>query len=82
MCRSTMPTARCVLRFCRTTRIEFTKEQPRRAEDLHLTEAVGHFHFYAWLKEVVLGKLSGKQMLEGGGVQVVATHGDPDHLTA
>lgn len=28
------------------------KEQPRRA-DLHLTEAVGHFHLYAWLKEAV-----------------------------
>ncbi|MBF0226954.1 MAG: AAA-like domain-containing protein [Desulfobacterales bacterium] len=26
------------------------KEQPRRT-DLHLTEAVGHFHLYAWLKE-------------------------------
>ncbi len=28
------------------------KDQPRRA-DLHLTEAVGHFHLYAWLKEAV-----------------------------
>jgi len=28
------------------------KDQPRRS-DLHLTEAVGHFHLYAWLKEVV-----------------------------
>jgi hypothetical protein len=28
------------------------KEQPRR-DDLHLTEAVGHFHLYAWLKEAV-----------------------------
>ena len=28
------------------------KEQPRRA-DLHLTEAVGHFHLYAWLKEAI-----------------------------
>jgi hypothetical protein len=26
--------------------------QPRRA-DLHLTEAVGHFHLYAWLKDAV-----------------------------
>ncbi|MCP4402899.1 MAG: hypothetical protein GY801_37055 [bacterium] len=29
------------------------KEQPRRKEDLHLTEAVGHFHLYAWLKDAV-----------------------------
>jgi len=28
------------------------KEQPRRA-DLHLSEAVGHFHLYAWLREAV-----------------------------
>ena len=28
------------------------KEQPRRA-DMHLTEAVGHFHLYAWLNEAV-----------------------------
>jgi hypothetical protein len=28
------------------------KEQPRRA-DLHLTEAVGHFHLYAWLKDAL-----------------------------
>lgn len=28
------------------------KDQPRRA-DLHLTEAVGHFHLYAWLKESI-----------------------------
>ncbi|MDM8515567.1 AAA-like domain-containing protein [Desulfobacterales bacterium HSG16] len=28
------------------------KDQPRRA-DMHLTEAVGHFHLYAWLKEAV-----------------------------
>ncbi len=28
------------------------KDQPRRS-DLHLTEAVGHFHLYAWLKEAV-----------------------------
>lgn len=26
------------------------KDQPRRT-DLHLTEAVGHFHLYAWVKE-------------------------------
>ncbi len=25
------------------------KEQPRRQTDSHLTEAVGHFHLYAWL---------------------------------
>ncbi len=31
------------------------KDQPRRA-DLHLTEAVGHFHLYAWLKEAVEGQ--------------------------
>ncbi len=29
------------------------KEQPRRGTDLHLTEAVGHFHLYAWLKEAI-----------------------------
>ncbi len=29
------------------------KEQPRRKTDLHLTEAVGHFHLYAWLKEAL-----------------------------
>jgi hypothetical protein len=28
------------------------KGQPRRA-DLHLTEAVGHFHLYAWLRDAV-----------------------------
>ena len=28
------------------------KEQPRRT-DMHLTEAVGHFHLYAWLREAV-----------------------------
>jgi hypothetical protein len=28
------------------------KDQPRRT-DLHLTEAVGHFHLYAWLREAV-----------------------------
>ncbi|MCP4353355.1 MAG: ATP-binding protein [Desulfobacterales bacterium] len=28
------------------------KDQPRRT-DMHLTEAVGHFHLYAWLKEAV-----------------------------
>jgi AAA-like domain len=28
------------------------KDQPRRA-DLHLTEAVGHFHLYAWLRDAV-----------------------------
>ncbi len=28
------------------------KDQPRRA-DLHLTEAVGHFHLYAWLQNAV-----------------------------
>ncbi len=29
------------------------KEQPRRKVDLHLTEAVGHFHLYAWLKDAI-----------------------------
>jgi len=28
------------------------KEQPRRA-DLHLTEAVGHFHLYSWIKQAL-----------------------------
>lgn len=29
------------------------KEQPRRQTDLHLTEAVGHFHLYAWLQTAI-----------------------------
>lgn len=29
------------------------KEQPRRQTDLHLTEAVGHFHLYAWLQNAI-----------------------------
>jgi len=29
------------------------KEQPRRKTDLHLTEAVGHFHLYAWLQDAI-----------------------------
>jgi len=29
------------------------KAQPRRKTDFHLTEAVGHFHLYAWLKEAI-----------------------------
>lgn len=29
------------------------KEQPRRKTDLHLTEAVGHFHLFVWLREAV-----------------------------
>jgi hypothetical protein len=29
------------------------KEQPRRATDLHLTEAVGHFHLYTWLQATI-----------------------------
>jgi hypothetical protein len=29
------------------------KGQPRRSTDLHLTEAVGHFHLYAWLRDAV-----------------------------
>src|SRR5262249_43349539 len=28
------------------------KGQPRR-KDLHLTEAVGHFHLYAWLRDAI-----------------------------
>ncbi len=32
------------------------KEQPRRQTDLHLTEAVGHFHLYAWLQAAVGGR--------------------------
>ncbi len=31
------------------------QDQPRR-KDLHLTEAVGHFHLFAWLKEAVGGE--------------------------
>jgi len=30
------------------------KDQPRRT-DMHLSEAVGHFHLYAWLKEALDG---------------------------
>lgn len=29
------------------------KAQPRRQTDWHLTEAVGHFHLYAWLQEAL-----------------------------
>ncbi len=29
------------------------KEQPRRETDYHLTEAVGHFHLYAWLQSAI-----------------------------
>ncbi|MCE7982211.1 MAG: hypothetical protein DYG89_13530 [Caldilinea sp. CFX5] len=29
------------------------KEQPRRQTDMHLTEAVGHFHLYAWLQNAI-----------------------------
>jgi len=29
------------------------KEPPRRETDLHLTEAVGHFHLYAWLQQAI-----------------------------
>jgi hypothetical protein len=29
------------------------KEQPRRKTDLHLTEAVGHFHLFTWLQAAV-----------------------------
>ena len=29
------------------------KEQPRRKTDFHLTEAVGHFHLYAWLQQAI-----------------------------
>ncbi|MCP4693045.1 MAG: hypothetical protein GY859_33695, partial [Desulfobacterales bacterium] len=29
------------------------KDQPRRKTDFHLTEAVGHFHLYAWLLTAV-----------------------------
>jgi len=29
------------------------REQPRRKTDLHLSEAVGHFHLYGWLREAV-----------------------------
>jgi hypothetical protein len=29
------------------------KEQPRRQTDLHLTEAVGHFHLFTWLQSAV-----------------------------
>ncbi len=31
------------------------KDQPRRKTDVHLIEAVGHFHLYAWLKDVLHG---------------------------
>lgn len=29
------------------------KEQPRRQTDMQLTEAVGHFHLYAWLQNAI-----------------------------
>jgi hypothetical protein len=29
------------------------KEQPRRKTDLHLIEAIGHFHLFSWLRDAV-----------------------------
>src|SRR5262249_46060598 len=40
------------LKRLRARGIDPWKEQPRRT-DLHLTEAVGHFHLYAWLRDAV-----------------------------
>jgi hypothetical protein len=40
------------LRRLKAQGIDPWKGQPRRA-DLHLTEAVGHFHLYAWLRDAV-----------------------------
>ncbi len=37
----------------RTQNINPWKEQPRRKTDLHLIEAVGHFHLFSWLREAV-----------------------------
>lgn len=33
--------------------INLWKEQPRRKTDVHLREAVGHFHLYSWLARTV-----------------------------
>ncbi len=40
------------LKRLKARNIDPWKGQPRRA-DLHLTEAVGHFHLYAWLRDSV-----------------------------
>ena len=40
------------LKRLKTKGIDPWRGQPRRA-DLHFTEAVGHFHLYAWLREAV-----------------------------
>lgn len=40
------------LRRLKIRGIDPWKDQPRR-KDLHLTEAVGHFHLYAWLRDAV-----------------------------
>ncbi|KPA14845.1 ATPase domain protein, prokaryote domain protein [Candidatus Magnetomorum sp. HK-1] len=34
------------------------RNQPRRKTDLHLTEAVGHFHLYYWLQMALSGRCS------------------------
>jgi AAA-like domain len=43
---------RAYLKRLKARGIDPWKGQPRRA-DLHLTEAVGHFHLYAWLRDAV-----------------------------
>jgi hypothetical protein len=40
------------LRRLKARGVDPWREQPRR-KDLHLTEAVGHFHLYAWLQNAV-----------------------------
>lgn len=41
------------LSWLKTQGINPWKEQPRRKQDFNLTEAVGHFHLYSWLQEVL-----------------------------
>ena len=55
-----------------------SKEQPRRQTDLYLTEAVGHFHLYAWLKEALsdLAVVSPEFPTGNGQVDLHIRHGE------
>jgi len=43
---------RAYLKRLKARGVDPWKDQPRR-KDLHLTEAVGHFHLYAWLRDAI-----------------------------
>jgi len=60
------------------------KEQPRRGTDLHLTEAVGHFHLFTWL-QTALGRrcvISPEFPTGNGKVDIHIRCGDPPGRTA